>query len=293
MGAYKNRGSLIYQVKSRLRELDRTGQKKALDPNNEYIHSFGTMKTYLKHSLDFATYCRKNYGCKTIEECRPYVKEFIENNDYSAWVKKTQRSAIAKLYGVTSKDLGDIDTGQRSRATVKRSRGGTVREKHFSETGKYKAYVDFCKGTGLRKAEIESLRGSSFYRDENGKAFLRVTKGTKGGRVRTVPILEEYVKLVENTCLKAGTGKVIPFIADDRLKAPSGANTHKYRAMYAKDLYDRLKRPLDIVPTQERYYCRGDLRGVIYDKNAMSEVSQALGHTRINVIASSYLHGGR
>lgn len=293
MGAYKNRGSLIYQVKSRFRELDHTGQKKALDPNNEYIHSFGTMKTYLKHSLDFATYCRKNYGCKTIEECRPYVKGFIENNDYSAWVKKAQRSAIAKLYGVKSKEFGDIDTGQRSRATVKRSRGGTVREKHFSETGKYKAYVDFCKGTGLRKAEIESLRGTSFYRDENGKAFLRVTKGTKGGRIRTVPILEEYVNLVENTCLKAGKNKVIPLLADDRLKAPSGANTHGYRAEYAKALYDRLKRPLDIVPTNERYYCRGDLRGVIYDKNAMSEVSQALGHTRINVIASSYLHGGK
>lgn len=293
MGAYKNKGSLIYQVKSRFRELDATGQKKALDPNGEYIHSFGTMKTYLKHSLDFATYCRSKYGCKTIEECRPHVKGFIENSDYSAWVKKAQRSAIAKLFGVKSIEFGDIDTGSRSRATVKRSRGGTVREKHFSETGKYKAYVDFCKGTGLRKAEIESLRGSSFYRDENGKAFLRVTKGTKGGRVRTVPILEEYVKLVENACLKAGTGKVIPFIADDRLKAPSGANTHGYRAEYAKALYDRLKRPLDIVPTNERYFCRGDLRGVIYDKSAMSEVSQALGHTRINVIASSYLHGGR
>lgn len=293
MGAYKNKGSLIYQVKSRFRELDATGQKKALDPNNEYIHSFGTMKTYLKHSLDFATYCRSTYGCKTIEDCRPYVKEFIEQNNYSPWVKKTQRSAIAKLYGVKSKEFGDIDTGNRSRATIKRSRGGAVREKHFSETGKYSDYVSFCKGTGLRKSEMENLRGSSFYRDETGQAFLRVTKGTKGGRIRAVPILEEYVNLVENTCLKAGTGKVIPFIADDRLKAPSGANTHGYRAEYAKQLYDELKRPLDIVPMNERYYCRGDLKGVIYDKNAMEIVSNALGHTRISIIASSYLHGGR
>lgn len=293
MGAYKNKGSLIYQIKNKFRELDATGQKKATDPNNEYIHSFGTMKTYLKHSLDFATYCRKKYGCKTIEDCRPYVKEFIENSDYSSWVKKAQRSAIAKLYGVKSIEFGNIDTGHRSRATVKRSRGGTVREKHFSETGKYKAYVDFCKGTGLRKAEIESLRGSSFYRDEKGQAFLRVTKGTKGGRVRTVPILEEYVKLVENTCLKVGKNKVIPLLADDRIKAPSGVNTHGYRAEYAKALYDKLKRPLDIVPVSERYYCRGDLKGVIYDRQAMKEVSQALGHTRVSVIASSYLHGGR
>lgn len=292
MGAYNNKGSLIYQVKNRFRKLDATGQKKATDPNNQYIHSFGTMKTYLKHSLDFATYCRKKYGCKTVEDCRPYVKEFIESNDYSSWVKKTQRSALAKLYGVKSKEFGDIDTGSRSRATVKRSRGGTVREKHFSETGKYKAYVDFCKGTGLRKAEIENLRGTSFYRDENGKAFLKVTKSTKGGRYRDVPILEKYVKLVEDACCKAGTNKVIPLIACDRLTAPNGANTHKYRAEYAKQLYDELKRPLDIVPAKKRYYCRGDLKGTVYDKEAMKVVSQALGHSRLNVIASSYLHGG-
>lgn len=291
MGAYKNTGSLIYQVKRRFRDLDAIGQKKYTDPENKYIHSYGTMKTYLKHCLDFATFCRKNYKCKTIEDCRIHVKEFIESNDYSPWVKKTQRSAIAKMYGVSAPDLGKIDTGERSRASVRRSRGKAIRDKHFSENGKYKAYVDFCKATGLRKSEIERLEGISFNRNENNKAYLKVTRGTKGGRYRKVPILKEYEKLVEDICNKAGTSKVIYYLTKDRKTAPNGADTHGYRAMYARSLYDRLKRPIEEIPSKEKYRCRKELKGVIYDKKAMKIVSEALGHSRINIISESYLHG--
>lgn len=108
-----------------------------------------------------------------------------------------------------------------------------------------------------------------------------------------MPILEEYANLVENVCLKAGKGLVIPYIAADRLKAPSGADTHSYRANYARALYDRLKRPIEKIPQNEKYFCRNDLKGVIYDKKAMEIVSNALGHSRINIIAKSYLHGGK
>ncbi len=195
------------------------------------------------------------------------------------------------MYGVTSKDLGEIDTGERSRASVKRSRGKAIRDKHFSETGKYKRYVDFCRGTGLRKSEVENLRGNSF-KEENGQKYLYVTDSTKGGRYRTVPILKEYEDLVQEVCLQAGDNLVIPIIAPDRLKAPNGADTHSYRADYALSLYDRLKRPIEEIPSKEKYYCRNDLKGVILDKEAMKVVSRALGHTRINVIAQSYLHRG-
>lgn len=288
--AKKVKGSLIYQVKSRFKNLQAYGKSKP--KTSDKIYSYGTSKTYLKHCLSFATYCREQHNCKTIEECKPYIKERIEGNNYSPSVKKVQRSAVAKMYGVTSQELGEIDTGERSRATIKRSRGKAIRDEHFSETGKYKRYVDFCRGTGLRKSEIESLRGNSF-KEENGQKYLYVTDGTKGGRYRVVPILKEYEELVQKACLEAGDGLVIPIIAPNRLTAPNGADTHSYRADYAQALYDRLKRPIEEIPQGEKYHCRNDLKGVIYDKQAMSVVSQALGHTRISIIASSYLHGGR
>jgi len=43
------------------------------------------------------------------------------------------------------------------------------------------------------------------------------------------------------------------------------------------------------VTREEKYYCKSDLKGVVYDKRAMMKVSQLLGHNRINVIASNYL----
>ena len=39
-----------------------------------------------------------------------------------------------------------------------------------------------------------------------------------------------------------------------------------------------------------RYYCRNDLKGVVYDKQAMRIASRALGHNRICVIAGHYLY---
>lgn len=284
--SYKNTGSIVYQVKSRFRELDAFGKKKP--KGSDKIHSYQTMKTYLHHSINFVTYCRKEHGCKTLEDCKPYVKEYIEGNDYSPWVKKVQRSAIAKMYGIKSTELEEIDTGSRSRTTVKRSRGVAKRDKHFSETGKYEKYVQFCRGTGLRKSEIEALRGTSLYEKE-GKFFLEVTEGTKGGKHRNVPILSDYLDLVKSVCTEAGEGLVIPFIASDRLSAPNGADTHSYRSDYAKKLYDELKRPLDQIPPKEKYFCRGDLKGTIYDKKAMGIVSKALGHNRLSVISQSYL----
>lgn len=283
---YKKTGSIIYQVKSRFRELEAFGKKKP--PGSEKIHSYGTMKTYLNHSIKFVAYCRETHNCKTLEDCKPYIKEYIEGNDLSPWVKKVQRSAIAKMYGVKSIDLGEINTGERSRATVKRSRGVAIRDKHFSETGKYKKYVEFCRGTGLRKSEVEALRGNVLY-EKNGSYYLKVTEGTKGGKRREIPILKEYEDLIKSVCMEAGDGLVLPYIASDRLKAPNGADTHAYRSEYAKKLYDELKRPLEEIPTEEKYFCRGDLKGTIYDKEAMKQVSKALGHNRLSVISQSYL----
>lgn len=287
MAKYSNPGSLKYQVKRRFRDIDAIGQKKP--KNSDYIHSIGTMKTYTNHCIKFAEYCKEHYNIKLLEDCKPYIKEYIEQSDYSSWVKKTQKSAIAKLYGVNSSEFGEIDTGQRSRDTVKRSRKPAKRDKHFNPDGKYKDYVKFCKATGLRKIEITHLKGDSFKIKDDGTAVLYVTRHTKGGRHREVPVLKEYVSFVKDVCLKAGNGNVLPVIAHGRTKAPDAADTHSYRAWYANTLYKRLERPLYKLKTEEKYFCRNDLKGVVYDKQAMGIVSKALGHTRLSIIAISYL----
>lgn len=65
---------------------------------------------------------------------------------------------------------------------------------------------------------------------------------------------------------------------------------HSYRAQYATEVYDRYARPKEEIPPAERYVCRRDCAGIVLDKCAMRIASEALGHSRINVITEYYLN---
>jgi len=104
----------------------------------------------------------------------------------------------------------------------------------------------------------------------------------KGGRLRDCPILsKEAVEQIKNT----------PNGQNVWSKIPSRADIHSYRAEYCKSLYQLHARPIAEIPKDDKYYCRSDLKGVVYDKKAMLIASQALGHNRISVIAGHYLYG--
>ena len=104
----------------------------------------------------------------------------------------------------------------------------------------------------------------------------------KGGRPIKAPILcDKAVERIKNT----PAGQLVWH------KVPSRADIHSYRADYCRTIYEMHARPIADIPKNERYYCRGDLKGVIYDKQAMSVASRALGHNRISVIAEHYLYG--
>lgn len=64
---------------------------------------------------------------------------------------------------------------------------------------------------------------------------------------------------------------------------------HAYRREYAQKKYEQLARSVEELPRKERYICRKDKKGVVYDKKAMRKVSNNLGHERISVIAQSYI----
>ena len=80
----------------------------------------------------------------------------------------------------------------------------------------------------------------------------------------------------------AGNGKVFAHI-------PVAADIHGYRREYATAYYKAIARPVDTLKPQEKYICRKDKRGIVYDRRAMLAVSRSLGHNRIDVIAGHYL----
>ena len=66
-------------------------------------------------------------------------------------------------------------------------------------------------------------------------------------------------------------------------------DVHSYRSEYAVAIYNQYARPLDELERKEKYYCRAELKGVVYDREAMLMASKALGHNRISIIAEHYL----
>lgn len=282
---HKNHKSMVRQVQERLGGQLRIGQSKyeaqraEKTQHPEGIFSYGTFRTYLKHCNYFAAWAKETHGCKTLEAARPYVDEWLTSrSDLSASTVKMEASALAKLYGCSTTDF--VETRSRRRADITRSRGEAVRDRHFSET-KNAELINFCRCTGLRRAELESLRPDQLRQQEDGSFALEV-KG-KGGRVRTAPIV--------------GTPEQVQAVVD-RIQGAQGfvwgpvhsnADIHSYRAEYATHVYEMHARPISEIPREEVYHCRGDLKGVAYDKQAMRVASEALGHNRISVIAGHYI----
>lgn len=270
------------------------GRKKYNDSRSitmEKIYSWGSYGTTIKNANYFAKYCKETHDCKRLEECRPYINEWIQkqiDKGLSASTQKTRANAVAKIYNCSTTDF--IKTEVRHRRDITRSRGVKVRDKHFSET-KNADLVSFCRSTGLRRAELKALTGDKLvYKAKEDKYYINVNSATKGGRPRLAPIIGDVNKVIERMN-NAGTGKVFE-------KVLQGADIHSYRADYTTSFYKEIARPIEELNcnlgvkggnTGDAYVCRGELKGVIYDRKAMEIVSEALGHNRISVIASNYL----
>lgn len=291
---YKNKKSLILLVKEELDSKLAIGNSKQLAKANgtyrDHIYSWGTYKTYLQQCCQFVKWCKaaaKEDGSRqprSLEDCRQYVVKYMQHlqQEYSAYTQKLVLSALCKLYSeypTEGQPFGLQEMpGARHRADITRSRKNVERDHHFSED-RNADVVTFCKCTGLRRSELAQIRGT----DLDGM-LLYVYKGTKGGRVRIVSLCgsDEELVTVKQLAAAAGNNKIFPHI-------PSAMDVHHYRSVYCQKLYNNYARPLEQIPDIDRYYCRRDKRGVVYDRKAMLQVSRALGHNRISVIAGHYL----
>lgn len=280
--AHHNKESLVRQVDAALNSKARFGQSrheaKKNDTAKDGIYSYSTMRNYKKHCCIFVTYCKKTHGCKTLEQCRPYVDEWLNCRmaACSAATVKLEACALAKLYGCSSTDF--VKTPPRHRADITRSRGVKVRDAHFSEKN-HQQLVDFCRSTGLRRRELEALRGSDL-EFVDGHYCIHVRNG-KGGRERYAVITGDVDSVV----------RLMQAAGDDLVfgKVASAADIHGYRREYATAYYRQVARPLDTLAHDEIYFCRRDKKGIHYDRDAMLTVSRSLGHNRICVIAGHYL----
>lgn len=293
------KGSIAFQVTEIFKQKELYGYSKhdakIAGYDQQYVFSFSTAKTYIRECINFCKWCKDLHGVKTIESCKPFIREYLDTvrkkngGQYSAFSLATKASAIAKMYGIEKEK-----TPVRNRSEITRSRNVVSRDSHYSPE-KHKTLEMFSDSTGLRRHEMETLRGDQLVISD-GKAYIHITGNqAKGGR-------ERYVRVINNVYL---VSKIMQDAGNNRVfgKLPSAYDEHAHRAKYAADLYRMYARDLDtckrtaffdkkrgILCQDSVYRCRRDLSGKWYDKQAMLIVSQSLGHNRIDVIAQSYLY---
>lgn len=245
----------------------------------------------------------------------------------SAWTITLERQALGKLYGITPDDPNYFVAPQRHRADIVRSRRDAVRDAGFSEANNDEL-IKFCLGTGCRRNVLERLRGSDLatrdeIRDEIGalegrnalsdteyrhletlrdameqfpdREYFVHHRRDKGGREHYAPIIGEHTEQIVARFRATGPDqKVWQHVS-------TMADIHSYRADYATALYKELARPLEQIPydrvnkgsgcryQSEVYCCKKDEKGKRMDKRAMLKVSKALGHSRLEGVATILL----
>lgn len=239
------------------------------------IYSKSTMKNYKAVAGQFSNWATRTHGCRTLDEARQYTGEYLaqrEAQGLSAWTIRRDAAGLGKLYQVPTTALGhELPTRHRGDITQHRTP-----PKEFCEAN-HKDLADFCRSCGLRRAEVADLRPQDV-RMEGGRCLVTVRSG-KGGKARVVPALDNTPARLAAEAAAAGRDRVVEHI-------PVRAPIHAWRADFAQKLYDNIARPAVTVPPEERYCCRGDRAGTHYDKVAMQQVSEALGHSRLDVVTN-------
>lgn len=321
--SHNNKKSLVFQVQENLKSKLAIGESKHFDKicgeTQSKIYSFGTYNAYMQQCISFAKFCKKNFGCKTLNDCRAHVDDFLQfglDTKKSKYTLKLQASSLAKLYDCKTSEFISLPT--RKRAEIKRSRSCV----NFGSSDLER----FCMSCGLRRREVEYLRGNSLIQ-KDGSYFIEVKNG-KGGRHRLAEIIGD-VDFVVSKMMAAGEGRVFD-------KIPANIDIHSMRAYYASKIYRKYARspteyrnervilyknrvveiynssngrrdidsfkkyyldPFALPPVMRPgyedvssvYICRDDKKDKIYDRLALLKCSQSLGHNRASVVACHYL----
>lgn len=303
-------GSLKYQVTNRLRSMLAIGQsrheaKKDGSAANK-IFSYDSYHTYKKASFRFIDYCKTQHNCKSLDQCRAYVPEWLHlrAETTSASTVKMESSALSKLFGNTNSGVlrdasgrfvnpWGVQTPHRDRDNYTRSRGAKVRDSGFNEN-RHADLIEFCRAVGPRGGkELPNIKGSDL-RFVDGKPYVEI-KG-KGGRKRFAPIVgsPENVNAIVQSMKRAGDRKIYPHV-------PSHMDVHSYRSDYAMRIYNSFARSEEELqgkhwfnPSRGKLECAayrfrvGKLKGIVIDKAAAMQAAEALGHSRIDVFCNNY-----
>lgn len=281
-GAFQRMINNMFRI---LRQMIEPGRSKHADklinngkPLLDKIYSFRTLELYQAVCCSFLIWAFLEYGCTKINEAREFIPMYLEMriaNGLSAWTVHLDASALAKLYQCSYLDFGVV-LPNRKRGDIGKNIIDYDKLVYYEK--KYPILAAFCRSCGLRRKEILMVRVQDIYLDTKGRVIVYVRQG-KGGKKREVEALDDYPLRVRDMAIDEGRQYVFANI-------PTDVPIHVWRKIFAQNVYYLLERPIETLKIAQRYYCRSEMRGQIFDRWAMSEASKRLGHGRLGVMTT-------
>ena len=257
--------------------------------SDKFVYSYSTYHSYRNQMCQYINWCKDNgIRLKNIQDFYNHANEWIQygiDKGLSAYTLALRRSAFIKVFDdKTYKDF--IELPPRRRADIKRSRNDSTIFRHFNPDNN-KNICLFLRSTGLRRIEVMSLTKDSLKYDEFGNPYLHIYRNTKGGKSRDSVIIGD-----DSTISKVIS--IIESSEGDRVfpegSFPKSTPCHRFRAEYAKALYNQLCETRKIENPKDFVHLRKDRKNESYYRPFLKEVSKSLGHNRIDVVTQHYLY---
>lgn len=265
--------------------------KAAKEKNTSYqpvrgIYSSATLDTYKKACEQYGNFLRESHPeVKKFRDGQQFIKEWLESMEstHSAWTLTTYAEGVCCAYSIQKADIG-FKFPQRKRADIKRSR------KDLSYNDSSPKYADarlFCKATGARRGGITKVRKEDLRQREDCtyEVFFREKNNMSGWRQVLPQYQEEILRIFkESPGYKTPNGELRLFP-----KSAFPQELHSCRAEYCCRLYEYYEKQ-KVFATGKLYHCRGDMKGLSFDRGILAECSRQMFHSRLDVIVTNYLY---
>lgn len=298
---------LTHETKAALAQRDKRGQSKhaakqaaraeAQRTQTHYtqitgLYATSSYATYVKQALTALRWIADRYGCKHLDECRPYLPAYfaeMQTRGLSAWTIRTRVYALCAVYDADYAALFGVEhLPARHRADIKRGRQISAADARH-HTPEQEAVRTIARACGARRGGILGLTVEDLIA-RDGCLYIHLKE--KGGKEREAIVLPDYEAAVQEiftayaqnpeAAMTGGRQRLF-----SRSALPKDMPLHYLRAQYAQNLYRYYE--AQGAATGQLYHCRADRKGQSYDKGVLMAVSLNMGHSRCDVVVSHYL----
>lgn len=255
------------------------------------IYSDQTLKGYINANCQAVDWMKEQgHTPHTIVEFVSQMPDYLNHliaDGYSAWTIHTHASAAAKLYGGKTADFGVKLPSRRGDDRIHNQGGKNARAALLTRE---KDLLEVVRLTGLRRSELEAFRRGDHQAFVDGQTDTLHLDGhrdnTKGGRDRDVKLRHKDAEKVRELMRTSPRMQRERPFADVDKHLPVHTARHDFaRLRYNRRMDEKRQRG---ERTQHWYICR-DGSGLHFDKDVALEVSEALGHGRVDTAIINYL----